>query len=107
MGGQGEASTGVSWAVRADELQGYRGIFEELDARGVGRLEFHEVRAVFDRSALSQEDLSHIWRLSDADEDGFLTLGEFSCALHLLQRRRQGATLPLHRPPELSQLLEA
>lgn len=109
IGSQGHkadaSSFGTDWAATPEELRGYRGIFEELDVRRLGRLGFNEVRDIFERSSLPQEELAHIWGLADADEDEALTIGEFACAMHLLQRRRQGAQLPPHCPLELSKLL--
>merc|ERR1711920_399804 len=91
------------WQTKPGELQSYRKLFEDLDVHGNGYLDFNDVKTVFERSTLPQDELSQIWQLSDVDEDGKLTLNEFSCAVHLIQHRRQGAPLPSHRSPQIFQ----
>lgn len=82
----------------------YRTLFDGLDARGSGRLGPEDVREVLERSGVEPADLAAILQMSDADQDGQLTEGEFACAIHLVSRRRGGARLPHELPPELRRL---
>ena len=51
--------------------------------------------------SLLVEELSLVWRMSDMDADGKLSLPEFLCAMTLVARRRQGIALPTSPPKEL------
>lgn len=98
------ADAGASLAPTTEELQRYRTLFDGLDARGSGRLGPEDVREVLERSGVEPADLAAILQMSDADQDGQLTEGEFACAIHLVSRRRGGARLPHELPPELRRL---
>jgi len=94
-----------SWAMSPDELQNYRALFVGLRSRVDDKAGIDDVRDLFESSGLPQEDLAHIWQLSDVDMDNLLTFGEFACAVHLLARRRTGAQLPPALPAELARLV--
>uniref|UniRef100_A0A914XBS6 Calmodulin n=1 Tax=Plectus sambesii TaxID=2011161 RepID=A0A914XBS6_9BILA len=45
----------------------------------------HErVMDFFEKSGLDKEDLSRVWNLTDVNEDGWLNLGEFCAAMHII-----------------------
>lgn len=97
-----------SWEPTPEELERFQVVYESLCGAAVGGngvLGAEEGRELFERSGLSLDDLSHIWRISDLDCDGQLAPGELICALTLVARRRQGAPLPPELPPELAQKL--
>lgn len=103
-----EASKELSpWIVAPAKLAAYRALFEDESAGragGVGVMGPQEAKAVLERSGLPQEELVEIWRMADVDEDMQLTFGEFVCAMHLVDQRRQGQDLPRTLPPELASL---
>jgi Ca2+-binding EF-hand superfamily protein len=88
------------WTVGAQELQKYRGAFEQL-AMGRDRLGPDELGEVFGCSGLSADEMNQVWQMSDLDGDGQLIFLEFACAVHLLGLRRQGWPLPAEAPREL------
>jgi len=97
------------WSVSPKELAAYMTIFEDVCLRSGNELQGGTLRAVdlhevLERSGLHQADLSHIWALSDLDQDGRVSLGEFSCVMCLIARCRQGVSLPSELPAELRDL---
>eukprot|EP00971_Amphidinium_carterae_P264636 5249580-Amphidinium_carterae.1 len=56
---------------------------------------------------LPHGELAEIWKLSDKDLDGQLSAAEFTVAMHLVFRRRQGVELPPELPLELAITAEA
>ncbi|CAE8725353.1 unnamed protein product, partial [Polarella glacialis] len=96
-----------SWALSQDDFERYQAIFGGLpgiQGSSSGLLAAEDAKEVLERSGLAREELSHIWRLSDLDGDGSLTLPEFVCAMHLIAGRRRGLQLPQSSlPPELLQ----
>eukprot|EP00913_Durusdinium_trenchii_P025783 g24198.t1 len=119
-----------SGGLDAEEVEVYTNLFEQLRSPN-GDLGLKDAQQVFQRSGLSKSELSHVWRLSDLDEDGRLNLQEtwmggkaliktnalvqvvrvdaemvlsqqeFVCAMALLQRCREGLPLPSSLPQEL------
>eukprot|EP00930_Biecheleria_cincta_P044817 TRINITY_DN30869_c0_g1_i1.p1 TRINITY_DN30869_c0_g1~~TRINITY_DN30869_c0_g1_i1.p1 ORF type:complete len:1177 (-),score=275.72 TRINITY_DN30869_c0_g1_i1:94-3378(-) len=96
----------IAWELGAEELAGYRDIFQSLDATGSGFVGAAEGRELFERSQLEVAELSQIWQMSDLDGDGLLALPEFLCAMIIVARRRQGLALPAEVPPRLLQRLQ-
>jgi len=89
------------WSVDSSELEQYTQIFNSIDQKGSGMVSPDEGKALFEQSQLPVQELSQIWRMSDLDRDGHLTLEEFICAMALVRRRRQGAPLPQTLPVEM------
>jgi len=52
-------------------------------------------RRLLERKGIVGEVLEKVWRLSDLDRDGRLSLREFVCALHLAEQTRSGRPLPM------------
>lgn len=61
----------------------------------------HKAKEFFERSNLPTSELSQIWNLSDVNQDGALSLAEFSTAMHLVVLRLNGFPLPDELPPQL------
>lgn len=59
------------------------------------------VKAFFEKSALSTTDLSHIWHLSDYDNEGCLNVDKWCVAMHLTILRRNQVDLPTTLPASL------
>ena len=55
----------------------------------------------FLKSKLPNDELIHIWELSDIDRDGRLTKLEFSLAFHFTSARRNNFPLPEQIPNQL------
>eukprot|EP00928_Gymnodinium_smaydae_P056799 TRINITY_DN4011_c1_g2_i2.p1 TRINITY_DN4011_c1_g2~~TRINITY_DN4011_c1_g2_i2.p1 ORF type:complete len:1447 (-),score=257.41 TRINITY_DN4011_c1_g2_i2:82-4422(-) len=92
------------WRIGEDELRKTRALFDSIVGSD-GKVGVDAGKEVFERSGLPQEDLAHIWQLSDVDNDTALSFDEFACAMHLLARRRQGAPLPPELPYELAETM--
>jgi Ca2+-binding EF-hand superfamily protein len=95
------SSSSSQWAASPEELERYRATFDQIDTSGSGIIGPDEGRQVLESSGLPVEELSYIWELSDVNEKGHLTRGEFVVAMILVARRRRGVALPPQRPPEL------
>lgn len=59
------------------------------------------VKSFFEKSALSAQDLAHIWHLCDYDQAGCLNRNKWCVAMHLTVLRRNGVDLPDLLPAEL------
>lgn len=73
------------------------GAFHENIGKGV--LGGDAARYLFKKSNLSKGQLFHIWKLSDLDEDGYLTFHEFAIAMHLIFVAKLGFILPVDLDP--------
>jgi len=91
------------WSPDVEELEQYHNIFNFVDLDGCGYVDGDVGKELFERSQLDTADLLHIWRLCDADRDGRLSREEFTHAMAVLVRRRQGLELPSVLPTELQQ----
>lgn len=58
-------------------------------------------KSFFEKSGLSMNQLSDIWKLSDIDQDGCLSLDEFCIAMHLTVLKRNGIDVPKRLPASL------
>ena len=54
----------------------------------------HEAREVFKMSKLPVATLAAVWNLCSKKKPGFLTVEEFSLAMHLIEGRIQGREIP-------------
>lgn len=89
------------WHLGDSQLKRYWELFNAVERRSASVLGPDEAKELLERSQLPNSELSFIWQMSDADQDGQLTFLEFACAMHLAVQRRQGAELPAQLPPEL------
>jgi len=95
------------WAISADQLEQYRKLFQTVEKQDPTVLSAMEAKAILERSQLKQQQLFHIWTLSDVDQDRQLCFPEFACAIHLASLCRQGVELPGELPQELAACLAA
>ena len=80
------------WTVKAAERQKYQKLFSGLCQSKY--LSGAHAKAFFKESTLADAQLSHIWKLADADRDGYLDEQEFSIAMHLIFLCLNGITMP-------------
>ena len=59
------------------------------------------VKAFFEKSSLSTNDLAHIWFLADYDNEGCLNVDKWCVAMHLTVLRRNSIDLPQTLPASL------
>ncbi|KAF8652401.1 hypothetical protein AX16_004429 [Volvariella volvacea WC 439] len=85
--------------INAQEQRLAEDYFTKLDKKGIGYLESEVAFEFMRHSRLSEDDLTHIWKLADRDQDGCLTLEEFTVAVHLMAKRLGGVELPPISPP--------
>ena len=83
---------------RAD-VERYAQVFRHHDADGDGKLSGSEVVPMMMALNAPQEVLKDIWALADADGDGALTQQEFTVAIYLTERARDGRKPPQSLPP--------
>ncbi|KAJ4784731.1 Calcium-binding EF hand family protein [Rhynchospora pubera] len=100
--GMGSGQPQPNWPkmTKAD-VNKYTKVFHEVDKDRDGRITGMEARNLFLSWKLPREILKQVWDLSDQDNDGMLTLREFCIALYLMERHRQGSTLPKSLPDSL------
>lgn len=77
----------------------YTNIFIEVDRDRDGKITGEQARDLFLSWHLPREALKQIWDLSDQDHDSMLSMREFCTALYLMERYREGRTLPAAVPP--------
>ncbi|CAM9611224.1 unnamed protein product [Scytosiphon promiscuus] len=98
--GEDEGPDPFSMSVKA--LARYQAIFSKVDAAGTGSLGGKQVIGLFAKAGLDKTVLATIWRLSDLDEDGSLSLQEFGIAFHLIFCATQrGLNVPDELPESL------
>ncbi|XP_073141969.1 uncharacterized protein [Henckelia pumila] len=85
----------ISWPkmTRAN-IQKYVKVFLGVDTDRDGRVTGEQARNLFFSWRLPREVLKQVWDLSDQDNDSALSLREFCIALYLMERYREGRTLP-------------
>mmetsp|Transcript_11047 Transcript_11047/g.25277 ORF Transcript_11047/g.25277 Transcript_11047/m.25277 type:complete len:1401 (+) Transcript_11047:149-4351(+) len=103
----GIAKWGADRPPDATELAGWVELFLATDVNHDGFIDGEEAKDILERSGLPTDDLVQVWRLSDMDLDGHLSLIEFACAMHLLSQREQGAVLPSVLPKEFVESVAA
>ncbi|XP_022982307.1 epidermal growth factor receptor substrate 15-like 1 isoform X1 [Cucurbita maxima] len=89
----------VSWPkMKPTDVQKYTKVFMEVDTDRDGRITGEQARNLFLSWRLPREVLKQVWDLSDQDNDSMLSLREFSFALYLMERYREGRPLPAVLP---------
>ena len=94
------AGTDSEWIVEQKKPE-YDLIFESLRHQPNGKVSGMEVKKELVKSKLPNVALAKIWRLSDVDNDGSLDGDEFALAMHLVQLRLDGHSLPSQLPKHL------
>ncbi|KAJ8540878.1 hypothetical protein K7X08_001694 [Anisodus acutangulus] len=89
----------VSWPkmTRAG-VQKYAKVFMEVDSDRDGKISGQQARDLFLNWRLPREVLKQVWDLADQDNDSMLSLREFCVALYLMERYREGRSLPSTLP---------
>lgn len=67
------------------------------------KLSEKETRDFFQKSLLPDGDFDQIWKLSDIDKDGFLTIGEFIVFVHFVKEKFLNELLPKDIPAYLKE----
>ncbi|XP_027195190.2 RALBP1 associated Eps domain containing isoform X1 [Dermatophagoides pteronyssinus] len=90
------------WSITTEQQSYYTKQFQLLQRNcPTGTIHGNVAKIFFEKSGLDIKDLSHIWKLSDIDEDGGLSFAEFCVAMHLVVLRRNKVELPKHLPSPL------
>ncbi|KAK7299784.1 hypothetical protein RJT34_10611 [Clitoria ternatea] len=76
------------------DVQKYTKVFMEVDTDRDGKITGEQARNLFLSWRLPREILKQVWDLSDQDNDSMLSLREFCIALYLMERHREGRSLP-------------
>ncbi|KAL9225698.1 hypothetical protein vseg_001591 [Gypsophila vaccaria] len=79
-------------------VQKYTKVFMEVDTDRDGKITGEQARNLFLSWRLPREVLKQVWDLSDQDSDSMLSLREFCIALYLMERYREGRSLPPSLP---------
>jgi hypothetical protein len=90
------------WIINSINKENYNKIFySQKDSSGyiTGTI----AKSLFFQTNLPQNQLAHIWRLSDVDKDGKLNQEEFLIAMHLINAAVRGIKLPNSLPSTLYQ----
>ncbi|XP_076820051.1 ralBP1-associated Eps domain-containing protein 1-like isoform X2 [Clavelina lepadiformis] len=100
-----------AWCITEEQRHYYMKQFLTMQKDVKGKIGGPTARNFFTKSKLPIIELSHIWELSDMDQDGQLTLDEFCTAFHLVVARKNGYDLPSQLPqalvPTLIDIVEA
>lgn len=84
-----------------DEFEKLPKVQEYIEGYLCSFIEGSVAKDFFLKSKLPNEELIHIWELSDIDRDGRLTKLEFSLAFHFTSARRNNFPLPEQIPNQL------
>lgn len=80
------------------DIQKYSKVFVQVDTDRDGKITGEQARNLFLSWRLPREVLKQVWDLSDEDNDSMLSLREFCVALYLMERYREGRSLPTVLP---------
>jgi hypothetical protein len=89
----------VNYAIPSSQLEVYKQIFAQNNKDGF--IAGPQAFDMFTRSGLANDQLAHIWELSDMDLDSQLSQQEFLVAMHLITLTRAGNPIPESTPAEL------
>lgn len=90
-----------AWDVSADEKTRYDAFFTKLDKQHKGYVAGTEAVEFFKNSKLPDADLAKVWDLADIRQSGTLSKDEFAVAMHLINKRLTGGSLPSVLPQTL------
>ncbi|XP_010940223.1 uncharacterized protein [Elaeis guineensis] len=100
--GPASSQSQIPWPkISQSDVQRYSGIFVQVDKDRDGKITGQEARNLFLSWKLPREVLKQVWDLSDQDNDSMLSLREFCTALYLMERYREGRSLPAVLPDGL------
>lgn len=93
--GTSSAQSQTPWPkMTPSNVQKYTKVFYEVDKDRDGKITGEEARNLFLSWRLPREVLKQVWDLADQDSDSMLSLSEFCIALYLMERYREGCSLP-------------
>eukprot|EP00257_Ricinus_communis_P026166 XP_025013580.1 epidermal growth factor receptor substrate 15-like 1 isoform X2 [Ricinus communis] len=103
--GAGNSASNQSQApwpkMTQSDIQKYMKVFVQVDTDRDGKITGEQARNLFLSWRLPREVLKQVWDLSDQDNDSMLSLREFCTALYLMERSREGRTLPTILPSSI------
>eukprot|EP01135_Chromosphaera_perkinsii_P006897 Nk52_evm52s621 gene=Nk52_evmTU52s621 len=88
------------WIVTPMDRSRHERQFYQLNPVG-GKLTGDKARAHFMQYSIPVDILRKIWNLSDLDVDGKLDVNEFTIAMHLIEARLKGVTIPSVLPQSM------
>ncbi|KAF3434871.1 hypothetical protein FNV43_RR21958 [Rhamnella rubrinervis] len=92
----------VPWPkISQTDVQKYTKVFVEVDTDRDGKITGEQARNLFLSWRLPREVLKQVWDLSDQDNDSMLSLREFCVAVYLMERYREGRSLPAALPSNI------
>ncbi|XP_027092541.2 uncharacterized protein [Coffea arabica] len=101
-GGNSSSEQSQPWPkMTRPGIQKYAKVFMEVDTDRDGKISGEQARNLFLSWRLPREVLKQVWDLSDQDNDSMLSLREFCIALYLMERYREGRTLPPQLPSSI------
>ncbi|KAK7311026.1 hypothetical protein RJT34_08883 [Clitoria ternatea] len=99
LGNTSSDNSQLSWPkMKPSDVQKYTKVFIEVDTDRDGKITGEQARNLFLSWRLPIDVLKKVWDLSDQDNDSMLSLKEFCFALYLMERYREGHTLPQSLP---------
>jgi len=98
LGANAEPCFKVQW--ERPVLASYKADFEQIGPVD-GKVNAQQARQKMVESHLPSNVLQRIWMLADVDKDGYLTLREYSIAMHLVRMKLDGQDLPDTLPDEM------
>merc|ERR1711920_571226 len=101
VGGASETSVYQSQWLVAPNPEEYRAEFLAIGPNVAGMITGQKAKAKMVESKLPSNILHKVWTLADTDKDGYLTLYEFSLAMHFVKMRLDGQDLPSSLPPNM------
>ncbi|WOL16849.1 epidermal growth factor receptor substrate 15-like isoform X1 [Canna indica] len=85
----------IQWPkITQADIKKYTNVFVNVDKDRDGKITGEQARTLFLSWKLPREVLKQVWDLSDQDNDSMLSLREFCIALYLMERYREGRSLP-------------
>ena len=81
--------------------------FMELGPDGNGKINGLQAKPALEKSKLNNQILHKIWKLSDIDNDGKLTLYEFALCKHFIAMKLDNLELPPTTPEVMMKPLES
>jgi len=101
VGGKTETSVFQPQWLEPPDTADYRADFEALRPNADGKITGQKAKGKMVESKLPSTVLHKIWTISDVDKDGFLTLHEYSLAMHFIAMKLDGQDLPATCPANM------
>lgn len=92
------------WKINSEQKAYYLKQFYNFNTDFYSTIRGNVAKVFFEKSGLPVSELSSIWKLSDIDKDGALSLPEFCIAMHLVVLRRNKVQMPNSIPAPLLEI---